>query len=208
MSRSEDIKILQTGLGKRYSGPSKPLPSKPPTPPPKGATAPLPAYDRAIGNLKSATDRNIEKNKAEQKNVLKEQLRDFALIARDVSSITRVGQERLQRVSIPGGIWVPLSILLALMFVLIPVNGHTRMTWFFLALFQLAHVQTSLASDNQLIYNPSTGVRGAGTQFATGSGPSYSTGIGTQAPQQASTPYTAQYQEGYTPYRPYDDVLL
>jgi hypothetical protein len=199
MSRSEDIKILQTGLGKRYSGPSKPLPSKPPAPP-KGATAPLPAYDRAIGNLKSATDRNIEKNRAEQKNVLKQQLRDFALVARDLSSITRVGQERLQRVSIPGGIWVPLSILLALMFVLIPINGHTRMTWFFLALFQLAHVQTYLATSDVTGSSATTG--------STGSGPTYSTGIGTQAPQQASTPYTAQYQEGYTPYRPYDDVLL
>jgi hypothetical protein len=208
MSRSEDIRLLQTGLGKRYSGPSKPLPGKPPTPRKGGTSTVLPAYDRAIGNLKGATERNIEQNKAEQKNVFKQQLRDFGRVTRDVSSITRVGQERLQRVSIPGGIWVPLSILLALMFVLIPINGHTRMTWFFLSLFQLAHVQTTIASDNQLIYEPSTGVRGAGTQFGTGSGPEYSTGIGTQAPQQASTPYTSQYQEGYTPYRPYDDVLL
>jgi hypothetical protein len=189
MSRSEDIKILQTGLSKRYARTSNPLPSKPPISS-KGNTA-LPAYDRAISNLQSTPS---EQNKVDEKSV-RQQLKNFSIAARDVSSITRVGQERLQRVSIPGGIWVPLSILLSLMFVLVPVNGHTRIVWFFLSLFGLAHVNANFGT-----------AEAVGT--ATGGGPDYSTGIGTQAPQQASTPYTGQYQEGYTPYRPYDDVIL
>lgn len=49
-------------------------------------------------------------------------------------SIVRGTGVRLAGIPTPGGITLPLVILLVFFFMLVPVNGHTRMTWLWLVL--------------------------------------------------------------------------
>ncbi len=44
------------------------------------------------------------------------------------------------RVPAPGNIFLPVSILLFFFFLILPVNGHTRASWLFLALTGNAHI--------------------------------------------------------------------
>lgn len=61
-------------------------------------------------------------------------------------------KRRLAGVPIPGGIGVPLTLLLFLLMVIIPVNGHTRIAWLFLTLIGRAYVSGSqLQSTKQAI---------------------------------------------------------
>lgn len=44
------------------------------------------------------------------------------------------------RVAIPGSIWLPVAILLIFFFLLLPINGYTRMQWLWLALIGQAQI--------------------------------------------------------------------
>ena len=50
--------------------------------------------------------------------------------------------DSIGRVATPGSIWLPIAILLIFFFLLLPVNGYTRMQWLFLALTGQAQIQT------------------------------------------------------------------
>ena len=49
--------------------------------------------------------------------------------------------DSIGRVATPGSIWLPLAVLLIFFFLLLPVNGYTRMQWLFLALTGQATIQ-------------------------------------------------------------------
>ena len=66
----------------------------------------------------------------------------------------------------PGGIGVPLVILLLLFLVLIPVNGHTRITWLWFAIVR--HAQFSDKPGTGFEKNPPPD--STGTPVATGPG--------------------------------------
>ncbi|SRR6266568_2650402 len=55
-------------------------------------------------------------------------------LSQAISQGRRNARQRLEDAPTPGSIWLPLGMLLALLFVLIPVNGHTRIVWLFLTL--------------------------------------------------------------------------
>jgi Fe2+ transport system protein B len=46
----------------------------------------------------------------------------------------------------PGTIWLPIAILLIFFFLLLPVNGHTRAMWFWLAITGNARIQSGSGS--------------------------------------------------------------
>ena len=50
--------------------------------------------------------------------------------------------DSIGRVATPGSIWLPIAVLLIFFFLLLPVNGYTRMQWLFLALTGQAQIQT------------------------------------------------------------------
>lgn len=54
---------------------------------------------------------------------------------------------QLKQIPMPGSIAVPLGILLFLLLVLIPYNGHTRLRWLWLAITGNAHIDIGKAVD-------------------------------------------------------------
>lgn len=86
------------------------------------------------------------------------------LYAITTSGIKRI-KTRLEGVPIPGGLAVPLVILIILFLLLLPVNGHTRIMWLWLALTNNAEIGGPLVPPTALV--PPTGA--AGTTYNTGS---------------------------------------
>jgi hypothetical protein len=75
---------------------------------------------------------------------------------------------RLGSIPTPGGITLPLVILLVFFFLLIPVNGHTRLTWLWLALSGNAAINpTGAGAESSGAASPGAG----DTAGATGPGP-------------------------------------
>lgn len=57
-----------------------------------------------------------------------------------VQDVTGEAWDSLGRVSTPGSIFLPIAVLLILFLLLLPVNGHTRIEWLWLALVGDAHL--------------------------------------------------------------------
>lgn len=57
-----------------------------------------------------------------------------------VGEVSRDAWDSLGNVARPGSIFLPVSLLLVFFFLLIPVNGHTRIEWLWLALTGQAHL--------------------------------------------------------------------
>lgn len=74
---------------------------------------------------------------------------------------------RLGSIPTPGGITLPLVILLIFFFLLIPVNGHTRLTWLWLALSNNAAI-SPVGTEQSRSTDASSG---SDTAAATGPGP-------------------------------------
>ena len=76
--------------------------------------------------------------------------------------------KRLANIPTPGGIWVPFWILMFLFFILIPVNGHTRLVWLWLVMTNNAKLP--LLSGGGYTNNPeqTTPVLGQATGGITG----------------------------------------
>lgn len=66
-------------------------------------------------------------------------------------SIFKGTRNRLEGLSMPGGIWLPLGILLVLFLVLLPVNGHTRLMWLWLAITGNARIGPPLIPPTELV---------------------------------------------------------
>lgn len=62
---------------------------------------------------------------------------------RAAQNIVREGGARLGSIPTPGGLALPISILLFFFFLLVPVNGHTRLTWLWLVLSGNASVSSA-----------------------------------------------------------------
>lgn len=123
--------------------------------------------------LQKQQQRDREKQEAEQKRSLAAQLKNQQERARRQAQVlTNATKQafkqttfKVEKIRMPGGIGVPLVILLLLFLVLIPVNGHTRITWLWFAIVR--HAQFS--------DKPSTGttdhpIDTTGTPGATGPG--------------------------------------
>lgn len=82
---------------------------------------------------------------------------------------------RLEGVPIPGGIGLPLAILFALFLLLLPVNGHTRIMWLWLAVTGQAQIGGALT--------PITALAAPATNSPT----SYNTGSPSVNPNQTGT---------------------
>lgn len=95
-----------------------------------------------------------------------------------IRSFYRSTSAKLESVPIPGGIGVPLAILFALFLLLLPVNGHTRIMWLWLAITGQAQVGGPLTPITQLAAPPGGGASGS---F------SYNTGSPSVNPNQTGT---------------------
>ena len=69
--------------------------------------------------------------------------------------------DSIGRVAVPGSIWLPIAILLIFFFLLLPVNGYTRMQWLFLALTGQSKIETGGSGGGG-------GMQSTGTRFYTG----------------------------------------
>jgi hypothetical protein len=89
-------------------------------------------------------------------------------------------QNGLGRVSMPGGLLAPLLVLVVFFFLLVQVNGHTRLTWLWL-----------VATQNAAILDPSAGnptVGGVLGGTSTGGGGSENNGTGGGMPAVETLP--------------------
>lgn len=59
--------------------------------------------------------------------------------------------DSLGRVPTPGSIFLPVSILLLFFFILLPINGHTRIEWLWLALTGEAEITGTKQSQKQTV---------------------------------------------------------
>jgi hypothetical protein len=92
---------------------------------------------------------------------------------------------RLEGAPIPGGIGLPLSILFALFLLLLPVNGHTRIMWLWLAVTGQAEIGGALTPITALAAPPTT--TGSSTGGGGGGTFSYNTGTKSVNPNQTGT---------------------
>lgn len=82
-----------------------------------------------------------------------------------VRSFYRSTTARLEGIPIPGGIGVPLGILFILFLLLLPVNGHTRIMWLWLAITGQAQIGGALTPITALSAPPNN----SPTSYNTGS---------------------------------------
>lgn len=85
------------------------------------------------------------------------------------SGIVRGTQLTLASLPTPGSILLPLGILLVFFFLLLPVNGHTRLVWLWLVLTGNAEIQQQSGSTNNGTNNFGGGAGGSFTSSSTGS---------------------------------------
>lgn len=85
-----------------------------------------------------------------QQRLERQRLR-FALqagqVGRSTSNFLAGSNRNLGSIPTPGGIWTPFWILIGLYLILIPVNGHTRLNWFWLALIGSAQIDAALTTN-------------------------------------------------------------
>jgi len=93
-----------------------------------------------------------------------------------VRAFYRKGRTKLESTPIPGGIIVPFGILAVLFLVLLPINGHTRLMWLWLALTGNADIGGALVPPTAL-------TAPAGSTGAS----SYNTGSPSVNPNQSGT---------------------
>lgn len=104
--------------------------------------------EAAEGNEKAQRELELEKRKQTDEAIkagtdafkgVQEQVFNTASKVRDTAG---GAWDSIGRVAIPGSIWLPVAILLIFFFLLLPINGYTRMQWLWLALTGQAHIET------------------------------------------------------------------
>lgn len=98
---------------------------------------------------------NVDANTViEDKDILHGGIRRAGLVglstAGFLQSLLKGVKGRIEGLSMPGGIMLPLGILLVLFLILIPVNGHTRLMWLWLAFTGNAQIGPALIPPVQL----------------------------------------------------------
>lgn len=112
---------------------------------PDEKTLVLPSSDDVVSEEKKEETKEEEGKKEEEKkpsfsNVLKG-IQAWLHVAKENAKQTGNNAKfRLEGIPIPGGPGLPLAILLILFMGLVPVNGHTRLRWLWLALIGNAEV--------------------------------------------------------------------
>ena len=102
--------------------------------------SPSPIEKVKEGTEKSQED-DEEKDEDEEADDTLEQAKDqLQASASRIHAFFSDAWSSLNRVPIPGDIFVPISILLFFWLLILPVNGHTRASWLFLALTGNAHI--------------------------------------------------------------------
>ena len=81
-----------------------------------------------------------------------------ASLGRSVGNFWQSSNRNLGSIPTPGGIWTPFWILVGLFFILIPVNGHTRLNWFWLALIGAAQIDANLSTSVGTAIQTSTNI--------------------------------------------------
>jgi hypothetical protein len=128
----------------------------------------------------TTSDEFIEED--EEPNAALAAVREFL---RTWRRVTKKGTDRLETVSIPGGVWLPFSILMLLFIVLLPVNGHTRLGWLWKTITGNARIGPPLPSPT--ILTPVAGT--AAETGASVAGPGTTPGAsGSPPPAKSSAP--------------------
>lgn len=78
-------------------------------------------------------------------------IRTARLIGRMFQNVGNNTGSFIERIPTPGGIAVPLITLLILWLVLIPINGNSRLIWFFLVLIGQAHLTGAPSTEGQVL---------------------------------------------------------
>lgn len=89
-------------------------------------------------------------------------------VKKQVDRVSQVGKEAwdgLGNVATPGSIFLPVSVLIIFFLLLLPVNGHTRIEWLWLALTGNAHIDIGGSAD--FGNTPQQSVQGGGADFGT-----------------------------------------
>jgi hypothetical protein len=79
------------------------------------------------------------------------------------SNVIKGTQVRLESLPTPGSLLLPLIVLLIFFFLLIPVNGHTRLVWFWLVISGNAEIAVGGQSDSNATATTPTTPTGAAT---------------------------------------------
>jgi hypothetical protein len=97
-----------------------------------------------------------QRQQAEAERSTFEKLADTTTSA--LGKVWRGTSARLESIPTPGSILFPLIVLLVFFFLLLPVNGHTRLVWFWLCLAGNADIQVgaSVPPDTSSSSNGST----------------------------------------------------
>lgn len=106
----------------------------------RNASSPEEINQQQIDTLK-AQKKGLEAEEAEE-NVYTKAAQAATRAGNRVRSGASSTNKWLANVPTPGGIWVPFWILVFLFLILFPVNGHTRMMWFWLVLTNNAQLPT------------------------------------------------------------------
>ena len=113
-----------------------------------------------IAGVATVTDVTPEAKPAQQTPsslaTLRNTLLGTALLSQAAQGLKGFGYDagsQIRQLPIPGGIGVPLSILLFLWLVFIPYNGHTRLRWLWLSITGNAHIDVSKAVDINVMTN-------------------------------------------------------
>lgn len=91
--------------------------------------------------------RDAEKEQRDQETLQQKLARNRLRVAlagvqlgQSTNRLLQGANRNLGSIPTPGGIWTPFWILVFLFLVMIPINGHTRLNWFWLALLGSASV--------------------------------------------------------------------
>ena len=102
------------------------------------------AWDAARTEQEREAARQLQEQKAQQSAY--DQL--AGTTRRAWGNVIKGTQVRLESLPTPGSIMFPLVVLLIFFFLLIPVNGHTRLVWFWLVLSGNAEIAVGGQSDD------------------------------------------------------------
>ncbi len=133
--RASAVKAAQAAVGKPA-----------PTPTPGVVIKPLSKKQKqTLAGQLTPSAKPKPKNFQKLQNSLKRQqlanLTEFQKLGRNINQLGNAINGRAEAIPSPGGIAVPLILLLVLVTLLIPVGGHTRIEWLYLTLIGHARVK-------------------------------------------------------------------
>lgn len=131
------------------------LPSEPPTQIQNPYTLAPYVPGVAPGELAPPPPKSSQKA-AQQQRTIAENLRlqririamQAGQVSRSLDNLFQTQNRNLGSIPTPGGIWIPFWILVGLYLILIPVNGHPRLNWLWLAIIGTASVGVANSMTN------------------------------------------------------------